>query len=122
MPASMPRLIDSIEDLVKDAIAQAMRTIGPAIQRRVADLAAAELEKNLAVKNGIKKVRGPARRARVRGEEITKWAADKRARRVPIFVIEMTGGIDTKKKIVAKFGDDAVFEKGKPTPKPVKAA
>ena len=30
----------------------------------------------------------------------------------------MTNGLDTKKKIVAKFGEDAVFEKGKPLPKP----
>ena len=41
-----------------------------------------------------------------------------RARRVPNFVIEMTNGLDTKKKIVAKYGEDAVFEKGKPLPKP----
>jgi hypothetical protein len=34
---------------------------------------------------------------------------------VPTFVIEATG-LDTKKKIVAKFGEDAVFEKGKPVP------
>jgi hypothetical protein len=41
---------------------------------------------------------------------------------VPTFVIEMTGGLDTKKKIVAKFGDGATFEKGKPLPKLGKAA
>jgi hypothetical protein len=34
---------------------------------------------------------------------------------VPTFVIKATG-LDTKKKIVAKFGDNAVFEKGKPVP------
>jgi hypothetical protein len=44
--------------------------------------------------------------------------ADTRARRVPTFVIEMTGGLDTKKKIVAKFGPGAAFEKGKPPPRP----
>ena len=48
--------------------------------------------------------------------------ADKRARRVPTFVIEMTGGMDTKKRIVAKFGENATFEKGKPLPKAAKAA
>jgi hypothetical protein len=36
---------------------------------------------------------------------------------VPTFVIELTAGLDTKKKIVAKYGDGAVFEKGKPAPK-----
>jgi hypothetical protein len=42
--------------------------------------------------------------------------ADARARRVPNFVIEATG-LDTKKKIVAKYGPGASFEKGKPPPK-----
>jgi hypothetical protein len=48
--------------------------------------------------------------------EITKWAADRRARRVPTFVIDMTG-LKTKKAIVGKYGDGVVFEKGKPAPK-----
>jgi hypothetical protein len=30
----------------------------------------------------------------------------------------MTGGLDTKKKIVAKYGAGAAFEKGKQPPKP----
>ncbi len=42
--------------------------------------------------------------------------ADRNARRVPKFVIEATGGLDTKKKIVARYGEDAAFEKGKPVP------
>jgi hypothetical protein len=41
--------------------------------------------------------------------------ADNRARRVPILVIEATG-LDTKKKIVAKYGENALFERGKPLP------
>jgi hypothetical protein len=45
--------------------------------------------------------------------------ADSNARRVPRFVIEATG-LDTKKKIVARFGPDAAFEKGKPLPKVLK--
>lgn len=48
--------------------------------------------------------------------EIRKWTADRRARRVPTFVIEATG-LDTKKKIVAKYGENATFEKGKPLSK-----
>jgi hypothetical protein len=47
---------------------------------------------------------------------MTKWVADNKARRVPTFVIEATG-LDTKKKIVAKFGENAAFDKGKPLPK-----
>jgi hypothetical protein len=59
----------------------------------------------------------PRRRRRSRRRvEMTKWVADNRARRVPTFVIEATG-LDTKKKIVAKFGENATFEKDKPLPK-----
>jgi hypothetical protein len=47
---------------------------------------------------------------------MTRWVADNRARRVPNFVIEMTGGLDTKKKIVARYGENVAFEKGKPVP------
>jgi hypothetical protein len=112
----------NIEDLITDAVASAMSRIAPAIQRRIAELAAEQLEVNLAMKNGVMRSRGPGRRARTRGDEMTKWVADRNARRVPTFVIEMTGGLDTKKKIVAKFGENATFEKGKPLPKPAKAA
>jgi hypothetical protein len=102
---------------LRNAVAQAMQTIAPAIQRHVAALAAEELETFLAVKNGIKPSRGPSRRARAARQEITKWVTDRSARRVPKFVIELTGGLDTKKKIVAKYGENVTFEKGKPLPK-----
>lgn len=49
---------------------------------------------------------------------ITRWAADARARKVPTFVIEMTG-LFTKAEVVAKYGDTCVFEKGKPCPKAI---
>jgi sulfite reductase beta subunit-like hemoprotein len=48
-------------------------------------------------------------------KELTKWVADKKARRVPTFVIESTR-LDTKKAIQARYGEDAVFEVGKPLP------
>jgi hypothetical protein len=120
----MPRLtatsIDEVvQRAVQDVIARASRSIAAAI----AEMAAAELEEQLSV--ATKHGRDPARRAtsrRPRREELTKWVADHRARRVPTFVIELTGGLDTKKKIVAKFGEDAVFEKGRPLPKPARAA
>ena len=115
----MPRATESIEETIATAVAQAIAKISPAIQRRVAELAAEELEKNLAM-NGKSRARGAGRRARARGADITKWVADNRARRVPKFVIAATG-LDTKKKIVAKFGENAAFEKGKPLPKAVKA-
>jgi hypothetical protein len=116
----MPRAIESIEEIIATAVSQAIAKISPAIQRRVAELAAEELEKNLAL-NAKGTARRTARSARARGADITKWVADNRARRVPKFVIAATG-LDTKKKIVARFGENATFEKGKPLPKAVKAA
>lgn len=104
-----------IEEVIAAAVSQAIARVIPAIQRRVAELAAEELEKKLAVAGGTR-TRGPARSARARGADLTRWVADSRARRVPKFVIEATG-LDTKKKIVAKFGPGAAFEKGKPLPK-----
>ena len=116
----MPRTAtQSIDDIITNAVSQAMLKIVPTIQRHVAALAAEELEKSLAVKNSGKRLRVPYRRPRARGE-MTTWVADRRARRVPTFVIEMTGGLDTKKKIVAKYGENVEFEKGKPAPKPAK--
>jgi hypothetical protein len=117
MEELMARSTGSIEGIIQSAVAQAIQKIAPAVQRHVAELAAEELERNLAPKNGVKRSRSPAGgRARARGADITKWTADKRARRVPKFVIEATG-LDTKKKIVARYGENAAFEKGKPAPK-----
>jgi hypothetical protein len=115
--ARMARAAVSIEELVSQAVSQSIRRIAPAIQRHVAALAASELERNLAV-DSLRGARRPGRR--VRPEDISRWVADNNARRVPKFVIEATG-LDTKKKIVAKFGPNATFEKGKPLPKTIKA-
>jgi hypothetical protein len=104
-----------IEDILRDVVADAMKKAAPAIQRQIAELAVEELEKSLAL-NGVRAAARP-RRSRPRGEEMTRWVADRNARRVPKFVIAATG-LDTKKKIVARFGEDAAFEKGKPLPKP----
>ena len=107
----------SIEDLVSRAVSSSIRKIAPAIQRHVAELAAQELERNLSV-NTVRARRRPGRRPRP--EDISRWVADSNARRVPKFVIEATG-LDTKKKIVARFGPNASFEKGKPLPKSMRA-
>ncbi len=117
----MPRHSQNIEEVLKSAVADAMKRIASAVQHQVAALAAEELEKSLAVNGAARRSPWPARRARAPRKEIDKWVADKRARRVPKFVIEATG-LDTKKKIVAKFGANAVFERGEPLPKPAKAA
>lgn len=60
----------------------------------------------------VKKNAGPYR---PKGE-IVRWAADRLAKRPPTFVIEQAG-LRTKKAIVAKYGENATFEKGKPTPR-----
>ncbi len=115
----MPRtaMIVSFTDVVLDTMEPVLKRASAAIARAMSDMAAQRIESELARsgrRNG-RRVAG-ARRPRQRAE-ITRWVADRRARRVPTFVIELTGGLDTKKKIVAKYGEGAVFEKGKPAPK-----
>jgi hypothetical protein len=115
----MARAPADIDTIISEAIADAMKKIGPALQRHVAALLAEGLDEALALGSAPPRRAAP-RRTRPR-TEITKWVADRNARRVPIFVIEATG-LDTKKAIVAKFGENATFEKGKGLPKPAKAA
>lgn len=110
----------SIDDILRRAMAPVLRRASASIAKAIAEMAAERLDTELQGGIGRGRARRPARagaaRPRRRGE-MTRWAADRRARRVPKFVIEMTNGLDTKKKIVARFGPDAVFEKGKPLPK-----
>jgi hypothetical protein len=112
----------TIDEILRAAMEPVLKRASASIARSIAELAAEQLEQEL--RSGVVSARGrrgagrslrPPRRPR---EEITRWVADRRARRVPKFVIEMTNGLDTKKKIVARFGPDSVFEKGKPLPKP----
>jgi hypothetical protein len=118
-----PALNGSIEQIMRTTMEPVLKRASAAIAKALAEAAAERIDGEL--QKGLSRVRvrrgarggGAARPARRRAE-ITKWVADRRARRVPNFVIEMTNGLDTKKKIVAKYGEDAVFEKGKPLPKP----
>jgi hypothetical protein len=104
-----------IEEAVRTAISRSWKRIDRSIQRAVDAQVAQELAKTKGLRRGtVRSGRG------MRAGEITRWISDNRARRVPNFVIEMTG-LDTKKKIVAKYGPNAAFEKGKPLP-PVKLA
>jgi hypothetical protein len=111
----------SIDDIVRDAMEGVVKRASVAIARAIADMAASRLDSELEAHVARTRVGAPGRRqaragrTRPRGE-ITRWAADRRARRVPNFVIDMTG-LKTKKQIVARYGDGVVFEKGKPTPK-----
>lgn len=111
----------SIDDILRRAMGPVLRRASASIAKAIAEMAAERLDSEL--QNGVGRGRGrrsaraaAGRPARKRGE-MTRWVADRRARRVPKFVIEMTNGLDTKKKIVARFGADAAFEKGKPLPK-----
>ncbi len=119
----MPRTpaASSLDALVREALDGVVERASVAIARAVAQMAAAQLSERL--EQGVAKAtrgagrvrRGAVRAVRPRGE-ITRWAADRNARRVPNFVIDMTG-LKTKKQIVQKFGEGVVFEKGKPAPK-----
>ena len=73
------------------------------------------------LKNGAELTRGPARRARPRGEEITEWVVTG-ASPSPDVRDRLTGGLTRKKKIVAKFGENAASRRASRWPKPAKAA
>jgi hypothetical protein len=115
---------DSIDAVILSAmegvVARTSKLIAKAIARLAADRLEAELAAGVAAATpgrGRRGGRGVRLRAATRQRsEITRWAADRRARRVPNFVIDMTG-LKTKKAIVAKYGDGVVFEKGKAAPK-----
>ena len=114
----MPRTARSVDDVIRSAVEGVVARASTAIARAVAEMTAARLDQELrrgVGRAGVGRARRAGARARPRGE-ITRWAADRRARRVPNFVIEMTG-LKTKKQIVGKFGEGVVFEKGKPAPK-----
>jgi hypothetical protein len=113
-PASPP----SIDALVREALDGVVKRASVAIARTLAQLTAERLEAELAsevARAGRGRVRASRGSRPARGE-MSRWAADRRARRVPNFVIDMTG-LKTKKQIVARYGDGVVFEKGKPLPK-----
>jgi hypothetical protein len=113
----MARRSASLDEIVNAAVEGVVQRTASAIAKSIADTVAARLETALKKRAG-KATRG--RPAKGRGTkpraEVTTWVADRRARRVPTFVIEQTG-LKTKKAIVAKFGVDAAFEKGKSAPK-----
>jgi hypothetical protein len=108
---------NSIDDVVRSAMAKVMKRASAQIARAMAEVAARQIDQEIAQALSKGRGRGRAGRPARRAGEITRWAADRRARRVPKFVIQMTNGLDTKKKIIARFGEGATFEKGKPLPR-----
>jgi hypothetical protein len=118
----MPRTSSaSIDEIIRSAVAPVVERASAAIAKAIAELAQESISHELG--RSMKRVarrRGRRASARARRDvEMTEWSADRRARRVPKFVIEATG-LDTKKKIVARFGENVTFHKGKPLP-PAKA-
>ncbi len=111
-PATNP----SIDALVRDALDAVVKSASVAIARTLAQLTAERLEAELTTEVARARPGRAPRRGRPARGELSRWAADRRARRVPNFVIDMTG-LETKKQIVAKYGAGVVFEKGKPPPK-----
>lgn len=105
----------TFEDLIAESVERTVQRIVSMIERKVERAAAARVAVEAEGVRGTRGRKSRAGRPRAR-VEISAWVADKRARRVPNFVIEMTNGLDTKKKIVARFGENARFEKGKPLP------
>lgn len=107
----------SVDEIIRVAMEKVMRRASAQIAKALAEVAARQIDADIG-RALSRRGAGPrrARNAR-RAGTITRWVADRRARRVPTFVIEMTGGLDTKKKIVARYGEGAVFEQGKALPK-----
>ncbi len=104
----------SIDAIIRETAERVVERVSATIAKQVSALVQEGLERELAgAGRATARRRGGRARQRV---EITRWVADTRARRVPNFVIEQTG-LDTKKKIVARFGANATFEVGKPLPK-----
>ena len=110
----------SAEDIILQAVESVVERASAGISRAISEILSARIDEELRAHvsravgkagwGGKRRPRGAAR------AEINRWVADRRARRVPTFVIEQTG-LKTKKEIVKKFGDGATFEKGKPVPK-----
>ena len=107
-------ILQAVDSIVSRTAAAISRAVGEILSRRLDE----ELKRQVAraaARGGRARGRGGARGRR--RAEVTRWVADRGARRVPNFVIEQTG-MKTKKQIVAKYGENAAFEKGKDKPKP----
>jgi hypothetical protein len=112
-----------IGDIIKEVVAVVVTRTSRAINEAISAAVQQQLHVQMKGSRPEKPVRRrrSLRRSRSARRELTRWVADRRARRVPTFVIEATG-LAIKKQIVEKYGAIAVFEKGKPTPSSVEKA
>ncbi len=105
----------TVEDAIRNAVAPVVSRAVSLVAKAAANLAADQIRRRLETRpRPARATRAVRSRSR---SEITRWVADRRARRVPNFVIAATG-LRTKKQIVARYGDNVKFEKGRPLPKP----
>ena len=103
---------------LKEALAaKIMAAIDDALHE-VFSLEAPSARRAAPVKRGPGRPPGPVTKRVRQQKEVTRWSPNKQARRVPIFVQEATG-LTLKADVAAKYGEDAVFVKGKPAPKPL---
>jgi hypothetical protein len=107
----------SIDDVVRSAMEKVMKRVATQIARAMAEVAARQIDQEVTQALSRGRVRGRAGRPARRAGDISRWVADRRARRVPKFVSERTNGLDPKKTTVARFGEGAAFEPGKPLPR-----
>ena len=111
--AASTSLDQIVSEVVQEVVARVSKAIAEVVSKAIEEQLVAALARPSAPAAAR---RGRAtQRSRPARRELSTWVADRRARRVPTFVIEATG-LDTKKKIVARYGEDAAFEKGKALP------
>jgi hypothetical protein len=110
----------SAEEVILQAVESVVERASVGISRAIAEILAVRIDAELRAQVARAVGKGRKGRGATRGAaraELERWVADRHARRVPNFVIEQTG-LKTKKQIVARFGENATFEKGKAAPKP----
>jgi hypothetical protein len=108
------KLQSEIEALVREFASRVTRLVAGAI----VDEVQAALSRGGGA--GAPRVAAPRRARNASAGPVERWVPDRRARRVPKFVAEATG-LQTKKDIVDRYGEHAVFEKGRPAPPPLRA-
>jgi hypothetical protein len=104
---------DLLNDIAERIAGQATRAVGEALESELARKIELAIREKIGTVKVAKVARGKAAR-KVTGT-VTRWVADRRARRVPNFVIKATG-LKKKVDIVARYGANAVFVEGEKAP------
>jgi hypothetical protein len=119
------KLQAEVEALVREFAARVTRLVAQSIADEVEGALSRHVRRDAEpAREGARPPAAPraarAARARPRAEAVERWVPDRRARRVPNFVIEATG-LRTKREILDRYGEHAIFEKGQPAPPPLRA-